>query len=131
MSEQLHVKDGRGIMIGSSGKPKSIFICSSDAKTWIAELPEGKESEAWVAKIVSRFNAHSALVEALKQIEAHHYAMKGEASDDPNRYCVMCITQHTGRSRVYPCRTVKLARVALATALSAALAESTEQKGTS
>lgn len=53
-------------------------------------------------------------IEALKRIEAQHYAIGGEALPDPNRYCAVCVTLHTGRSKVYPCKTVKIARTALA-----------------
>ena len=44
-------------------------------------------------------------------IERLHAPMDGEASVDPNQYCRTCVSPN-GRSRVYPCRTLKVVRVA-------------------
>jgi hypothetical protein len=62
-----YVKDGKGIMLGSSGKKDSIFICDRSAGTWVAELPAGKESQANAEFIVTAVNSHDDLIAALEQ----------------------------------------------------------------
>jgi hypothetical protein len=66
-----YVKDGKGVMLGSSGKKDSIFICDRSAGTWVAELPAGKESEANAELIVTAVNSHAELVAALEQLEQY------------------------------------------------------------
>src|SRR5690242_19371729 len=61
-----YVKDGKGVMLGSSGKKDSIFICDRSAGTWVAELPAGKESEANAEFIITAVNSHAELVAALE-----------------------------------------------------------------
>lgn len=55
----------------------------------------------------------AAMVTALRAIKAHHRKIRGEAKADRNHYCAICVDINTGRSRVAPCKTVKLATAAL------------------
>ena len=85
----------------------------------VAELVDTQRGEADAKLIVTAVNNHATLLrqkrelrEALRQIEAQHKQMRGEARSDPDRYCAICTAKDGGASR-FPCKTVRLVRAAL------------------
>lgn len=55
---------------------------------------------------------------ALRAIASLHRPLAGEATADPNQYCAICVSP-SGRARVWPCRTRRLADETLAVLVSA------------
>jgi hypothetical protein len=71
-------KVGKGVMLGSSGKKDSIFICDASNASWVAELPAGLESEANAAFIVTACNSFERMREALRELLAAEVYADGE-----------------------------------------------------